>query len=67
MKSLACGALVHGLALKHGADGCMYVDNALMDMYATCCVSMDDACMVFRDIHEKNAVTWTTLITWVHA
>lgn len=63
MKALSYGALVHGLAIKHGAEGSMYVDNALLDMYATCCASMDEACMVFQDIHAKNAVSWTTLIT----
>lgn len=63
MKSLCCGALVHGLALKHGVGGSIYVDNALLDMYATCCVSMEDACSVFRDICFKNDVSWTTLIT----
>ncbi|XP_057962617.1 putative pentatricopeptide repeat-containing protein At1g56570 [Malania oleifera] len=63
MGSLSHGALVHGLAIKCGLEGCIYVDNALMDMYATCCVTMEDACMVFRHIHVKNAVSWTTLIT----
>jgi len=63
MKALSCGELVHGLAIKQGVEGSMYVDNALMDMYATCCASMDEACMVFRDIRAKNAVSWTTLIT----
>lgn len=63
MKALSCGVMVHGSAVKHGMRGSMYVENALMDMYATCCVSMDDACKVFNDLHEKNAVTWTTLIT----
>lgn len=63
MQCLACGGLVHGVAVKHGLEGSLYVDNALMDMYATCCVSMEDACSVFRDMKEKNMVTWTTLIT----
>lgn len=63
MKSLTCGALVHGLVLKHGLDDCSYVENALLDMYATCCCNMDDACAVFRDIRVKIAVSWTTLIT----
>ena len=64
MKRLSYGRLVHGLAVKHGLDGFIYVDNALMDMYATCCVSMHDACMVFHGIqfHAKNEVSWTTLI-----
>ncbi|XVF05924.1 hypothetical protein REPUB_Repub06bG0003700 [Reevesia pubescens] len=43
--------------------GSLYVNNALMDIYATCCVIMEDACSVFRDMKEKNMVTWTTLIT----
>nr|POE61721.1 putative pentatricopeptide repeat-containing protein [Quercus suber] len=63
MKALSYGALVHGLAIKHGMKESMYVNNALMDMYATCCVSMDEACMVFQEIDVKNAVSWTTLIT----
>ena len=63
MQCLACGGLVHGIAIKLGLEGSLYVDNALMDMYATCCVSMEDACSVFRDMKEKNMVTWTTLIT----
>lgn len=63
MKSLSSGVVAHGLALKHGADGNTYVDNALLDMYATCCVSMDDACLVFWHMYEKNAASWTTLIT----
>ncbi|OVA16724.1 Pentatricopeptide repeat [Macleaya cordata] len=62
MECCYCGAMVHGLAIKYGMDGCMYVENALMDMYATCSHSMDDACMVFERIQEKNAVTWTTMI-----
>ncbi|CAK9174306.1 unnamed protein product [Ilex paraguariensis] len=63
MKSLSCGTLVHGLAIKDGMDGRLYVDNALLDMYAMCSVSMDEACMVFHNITVKNAVSWTTLIT----
>ncbi|KAJ4843683.1 hypothetical protein Tsubulata_016595 [Turnera subulata] len=64
MKCLSCGGLAHGLAVKSGfLDGFVYVENALMDMYATCSVSMEDAYMVFSGIREKNAVSWTTLVT----
>nr|XP_043612768.1 putative pentatricopeptide repeat-containing protein At1g56570 [Erigeron canadensis] len=65
MKSLSCGGSAHGLGLKHGFVGCnnsIYVDNALLDMYATCCVTMDNACLIFREICLKNQVSWTTLI-----
>ena len=50
-------------SIKHGMKESMYVNNALMDMYATCSASMDEACMVFHEIDAKNAVSWTTLIT----
>ncbi|RDX75285.1 putative pentatricopeptide repeat-containing protein, partial [Mucuna pruriens] len=64
LNALSCGQLVHGLAIKIGIQGSsVYVDNALMDMYATCCPSMDHARMVFEDITTKTAVHWTTLIT----
>ncbi|KAK1584290.1 hypothetical protein Q3G72_031587 [Acer saccharum] len=63
MKSLLYGTLVHGLAVKRGLEGSLYVDNALIDMYATCCDCMDNAWMVFKGIKLKNDVSWTTLIT----
>lgn len=63
MKSLSCGSSVHCLAIKLGLQGSLYVENALMDMYATCCSSMDNACMIFRDLDDKSDVSWTTLIT----
>jgi pentatricopeptide repeat protein len=64
LKALTRGKLVHGLAIKIGTQGSsIYVDNALVGMYATCCDSMDNARLVFEDIVTKNAVSWTTLIT----
>ncbi|XP_056682953.1 putative pentatricopeptide repeat-containing protein At1g56570 isoform X2 [Spinacia oleracea] len=33
MKCYSCGALVHGLSVKHGLVGSIYVDNSLMDVY----------------------------------
>ncbi|XP_047341282.1 putative pentatricopeptide repeat-containing protein At1g56570 [Impatiens glandulifera] len=60
--SLSSGALVHGLSIKHGLDGGLYVSNALIDMYASCSVSMHDASMVFEDIGQRTAVSWTTFI-----
>ncbi|KAJ8752279.1 hypothetical protein K2173_003915 [Erythroxylum novogranatense] len=62
LEDLSFGDVVHGLAIKHGLGGYIYVENALMDMYATCCISMNDACKVFIGIQDKNDVSWTTLI-----
>ncbi|KAK1412336.1 hypothetical protein QVD17_33506 [Tagetes erecta] len=64
MKSFSCGAVGHGLAFKHGfVGGSIYVDNALLDMYASCCESMERALLVFEHIPVKNQVSWTILIT----
>lgn len=62
MKDLDCGKLVHCLALKLGLEESMYVENALMDLYATLGLSMYDACTIFCNMGEKTAVSWTTLI-----
>ncbi|KVI04326.1 Pentatricopeptide repeat-containing protein [Cynara cardunculus var. scolymus] len=64
MKSFCHGALSHGLALRHGFVGSsIYVDNALLDMYATCCITMEHACLMFGEILVKNQVSWTTIMT----
>ncbi|XP_068663084.1 putative pentatricopeptide repeat-containing protein At1g56570 [Aristolochia californica] len=56
------GTGVHGLAIKSGIDGSMYVENALVDLYATCSRSLDDACNIFERMEEKTPVSWTTMI-----
>ncbi|KFK22544.1 hypothetical protein AALP_AAs68488U000600 [Arabis alpina] len=63
MKVLAYGASAHVVVVKLGMEGSPYVDNALMNMYATCSATMEAASLIFRDIKVKNDVTWTTLIT----
>ncbi|CAN8244776.1 unnamed protein product [Cochlearia groenlandica] len=63
MKVLSYGDSVHGFVVKLGMEGSLYVENALMNMYATCSPSMEAACSIFRGIKVKNDVTWTTLIT----
>lgn len=62
MDSWFCGAAAHGVAMKHGVDGSIYVENALLDMYAACGGTMDDARVVFDGIREKTGVTWTAMI-----
>ncbi|KAL9233462.1 hypothetical protein vseg_008460 [Gypsophila vaccaria] len=65
-KGMRCyfrGVLVHGFAVKTGLVGSIYVDNSLIDVYATCSRTMNEASMVFRDVDMKNSVSWTTLIT----
>ncbi|GER44976.1 pentatricopeptide repeat-containing protein [Striga asiatica] len=63
MGSLSSGASAHGLAVRHGVLGSIYVANTLLDMYAACCCCMGPAHAVFEEIEVKNSVSWTSLIT----
>ncbi|XP_061374167.1 pentatricopeptide repeat-containing protein At4g20770 [Gastrolobium bilobum] len=56
-----CGRRNHGLVVKFGLDGNIYVVNALLCMYAKCGLN-GDAVRVFGDIPEPNEVTFTTMM-----
>ncbi|RYR40901.1 hypothetical protein Ahy_A09g046647 isoform B [Arachis hypogaea] len=56
-----CGRKNHGVAIKLGLDGNIYVVNALLSMYAKCGLS-GDVIRVFDDIDEPNEVTFTTMM-----
>ncbi|XP_057828680.2 pentatricopeptide repeat-containing protein At4g18520, chloroplastic [Cryptomeria japonica] len=55
------GKMLHGMAIKTGFVSDVYVDSALVDMYAKCNLLMD-ARRVFDKISEPNVVSWTAII-----
>ncbi|KAK1352238.1 hypothetical protein POM88_053502 [Heracleum sosnowskyi] len=52
---------VHAQAIKIGYENCTSVRNAAMTMYSTC-GELDTAHMVFREMQEKDTVSWNTII-----
>jgi pentatricopeptide repeat protein len=61
LASLEEGKKVHALRIKLGTDIDVYIDNALLDMYAKCgCV--DSAWAVFCSMNDPSTVSWTTMI-----
>ncbi|KAG1331656.1 Pentatricopeptide repeat [Cocos nucifera] len=56
------GRGLHCEALKTGFDLDIFVQAALVDMYAKC-GGIDDGCQVFDGMLEKDIVSWTTMIT----
>ncbi|KAK7266060.1 hypothetical protein RIF29_18700 [Crotalaria pallida] len=56
-----CGRRNHGLVVKLGLDGNIYVVNSLLCAYAKCGLT-EDALRVFRDVAEPNEVTFTTMM-----
>ncbi|XVF00119.1 hypothetical protein REPUB_Repub03eG0257700 [Reevesia pubescens] len=65
----ACGGIldvgfgqgVHGMAVKLGLLGDVFVCNALMAFYGKCGI-VDDAVKVFDFMSEKNLVSWNSMI-----
>ncbi|KAH7837956.1 hypothetical protein Vadar_020050 [Vaccinium darrowii] len=56
------GAQVHGFCLKTGFFFDVVVGSALIDMYSKCW-TIGNSRRIFDDMLEKNAVTWTSLVT----
>ncbi|VVB01234.1 unnamed protein product [Arabis nemorensis] len=55
------GRQVHGLVIALGFDSCVFISNALIDMYAKCSdvVSAKD---IFSRMRHRDVVSWTSLI-----
>ncbi|CAN0924592.1 Pentatricopeptide repeat-containing protein At3g02330, mitochondrial [Linum grandiflorum] len=55
------GVQLHGLAVQLGLVSDVYTGSAMLDMYAKC-NRLDDSLKVFREIPEKNWVSWSAMI-----
>ncbi|XP_050204627.1 pentatricopeptide repeat-containing protein At3g58590 [Mercurialis annua] len=55
------GEFVHAKVVMNGLDNDVYLGSALIDYYAKC-DKLDDARCCFVSIHEKNVVSWNSLI-----
>uniref|UniRef100_A0A7N0RA32 Pentatricopeptide repeat-containing protein n=1 Tax=Kalanchoe fedtschenkoi TaxID=63787 RepID=A0A7N0RA32_KALFE len=56
------GRQLHGLACKDGLLSIVEVGNAFVTMYAKC-GSLDDAHRIFELSDDKNAITWSAMVT----
>ncbi|KAK6123817.1 hypothetical protein DH2020_042418 [Rehmannia glutinosa] len=59
--NVECGRECHGVAIKLGLSGNLYVGNALLVMYMKC-ESINDAAVVFKNMPEHNEVSFTTMM-----
>lgn len=59
------GRQVHALALKTSLHASVFVSNALITMYSSCCSvdEEDDAWIVFRTMPCRDVITWNAMIT----
>ncbi|XP_050870408.1 pentatricopeptide repeat-containing protein At4g38010 [Lathyrus oleraceus] len=59
---LKLGKRVHGLVCKYPHGKELVVSNTVIDMYMKC-ESVSDAKQLFDEIHEKDIVSWTSMIS----
>lgn len=61
--SLALGSSLHGLIVKADFNLCdTFVCNTMIDMYGKC-GSLESAVKIFKEMTEKNMISWTALIS----
>ncbi|XVF65362.1 hypothetical protein PTKIN_Ptkin09bG0242300 [Pterospermum kingtungense] len=58
---LELGKQVHGLVIGLGYESCMFINNALVDMYAKCSDILA-ARDVFSRMSRRDVVSWTSMI-----
>ncbi|KAJ8479910.1 hypothetical protein OPV22_023637 [Ensete ventricosum] len=58
---LESGTSIHALGIKLGVAECSVVMNALVDMYAKCCL-LDEANSIFKRVYRKDVVTWNAMV-----
>ncbi|KAE8727734.1 CLP protease proteolytic subunit 2 [Hibiscus syriacus] len=62
-KSKTGGISIHAQAHKYGVCNCVFVQTTIVDFY-TKLGDMDTAKRVFYEMHEKNVVSWNSILSW---
>ncbi|CAK9204512.1 unnamed protein product, partial [Sphagnum troendelagicum] len=61
LRSLEEGRCIHTQIIQSGCESDLYVNNALIDMYAKC-GSLEDAWRVFNKMPTRDVVAWNGMI-----
>ncbi|KAK4743137.1 hypothetical protein SAY87_001138 [Trapa incisa] len=62
MTNMILGKQIHGLVMRNGYDYEIEISNVLITLYAKC-GDIDDAQRIFKEMPEKNEVSWNAMIT----
>ena len=61
LSALNLSKQIHGLVFKMGMPRHMFIISALIDVYCKCNF-LQDARLVFEEIHEKDVVVWNAML-----
>ncbi|PHT41820.1 hypothetical protein CQW23_20674 [Capsicum baccatum] len=61
-KAVRMGESIHGFVISRALGYDVFVPNSLIDLYSKC-NHMDSSLRVFREIPEKNVVSWNTFLS----
>ncbi|KAL2252148.1 pentatricopeptide repeat-containing protein At5g46460, mitochondrial [Sesamum indicum] len=61
MEAVDWGKVIHGAAIKLGLETDLFVGNSLVVLY-TKCGNIRDGVVAFREIADKNIVSWNSII-----
>lgn len=59
--SLILGKQFHAIICKYGFKDNLPVSNSIVDMYCRC-MSLSEAKQYFNEMHQKDLITWNTMI-----
>ncbi|GAB4825166.1 hypothetical protein Ancab_008041 [Ancistrocladus abbreviatus] len=59
--AIRVGRMIHGLTIKYGVNGDVFVGSSLIDLYGKCC-EIGHARNVFDEMLMRNEVSWTAMI-----
>eukprot|EP01018_Ginkgo_biloba_P004457 Gb_36628 [translate_table: standard] len=62
LAALEQGTEIHEEIVRRGLQSDVFVQNALVDMYAKC-GNMEEARHVFDKMHQRDVVSWTAMVT----
>ncbi|XP_060168729.1 pentatricopeptide repeat-containing protein At2g17210 [Lycium barbarum] len=62
LRAIRMGESIHGFVITRGLGCDLFVQNSLIDLYSKC-NDIDSSLRVFREINEKNVVSWNSLLS----
>ncbi|XP_028776720.1 pentatricopeptide repeat-containing protein At3g57430, chloroplastic-like [Neltuma alba] len=57
------GLQIHGMVIHFGLEGHKFAGSSLVNMYFNTGGMLNDACLAFNDLSERDRITWNVMIS----